>query len=57
MSVGYEGREASELIDHLRALDVSVVADVRLNAMYSHLPPGADTRAAAVIGSACARPK
>lgn len=33
VSVGYEGREASELIQHLRALDVSVVVDVRLNAI------------------------
>src|SRR5690606_38963018 len=33
VSVGYEGREASELIDHLRSLDVSVVVDVRLNAI------------------------
>lgn len=33
ISVGYEGREASELIEHLRKLDVSVVVDVRLNAI------------------------
>jgi uncharacterized protein (DUF488 family) len=33
VSVGYEGREARELIDHLRSLDVSVVVDVRLNAI------------------------
>lgn len=33
VSVGYEGREASELIEYLRGLDVSVVVDVRLNAI------------------------
>ncbi len=33
VSVGYEGRDADELITHLRQLDVSVVVDVRLNAI------------------------
>ncbi len=31
--MGYEGRDASELIEQLQQLDVSVVIDVRLNAI------------------------
>lgn len=33
VSVGYEGRDADELIEDLRQLGVSVVVDVRLNAI------------------------
>lgn len=33
LSVGYEGRDADELVRHLRELEVSVVIDVRLNAI------------------------
>ena len=33
VSVGYEGRDADGLIEHLKQLGVSVVVDVRLNAI------------------------